>query len=97
MEAGLLHAPKVEKIENLGDCIIRIHYDGKTKDIDTSSLNLAKRYPKLKNPEYAGKAFFEDGCIKWSDGPWINADELDDIPAAKQDFKNKVASSYNLK
>ena len=89
----------VEKIEHLGDGILRIAFDGIIKDIDISELNLVKRYPKLKDPSYVQKAYFEEGCIKWPDGgPWLDADELEFIPETNK-LKNKinVASSAREK
>lgn len=92
--------PLVTNIEHLGEGILRITFDGKTKDIDIPSLNLVKRYPKLKDPTYVEKAFFEDGCIKWPEnGPWIDADELEYIPETTKIVKDKinVASNYRGK
>jgi len=71
----------VENIQYLGDGVLRITFDGTVRDIDISALDLNKRYPKLKDPIYLQKAFFDEGCIKWPDGgPWIDADELGCIP-----------------
>lgn len=80
----------VEKIQYLGEGVLRITFDGTIKDIDILALNLDKRYPRLKDPNYLQKAFFEEGCIKWPEGgPWIDVDELEFIPETTK-FKDKT-------
>jgi hypothetical protein len=86
----------VERIEYLGDGVLRFTFDGRNRDIDISALDLTKRYPKLKNQEYLQKAFFEEGCIKWPEGgPWIDADELEHLPETTKFKKMDVASTVH--
>lgn len=86
--------PIIQNIEHLGNTILRFTFEGKTKDIDISSLDFVERYPKLKDPDYVKQAFFEEGCIKWPDnGPWLDADELEHIQSTKS--KYKTASMHN--
>lgn len=88
----------VESIKYLDDGVLRISFDGTVKDIDISALDLVKRYPKLKDPKYVQKAYFEEGCIKWPDGgPWIDADELEFLPETRRFKKTNVASSFAKK
>ena len=87
----------VEKIEHLGDGVLRITFDGNSKDIDISETSLAKRYPRLKDPDYVQKAYFEEGCIKWPEGgPWLDADELEFIPETSK-FKNRINVASSTK
>ena len=73
--------PPVERIEYLGECVLRFYFKNTTRDIDISAINIVGRYPKLKDPEYVKKSFYQDGSIRWPDfGPWLDADELEFMP-----------------